>query len=201
MTLIEHAEKVGHHPARTFGTYFRGWVLMTRGEVERGYALLRPALGSSQEGSTVLRCAHVALAGVYFYGGLTSMAPRTDIIEDAQPLISDVLSRFPDDDARWSTAELLRLKGEFMLLTGAAQASEMAERHFMESLSIARKAGARSWELRTAISLARLWSAENRAEEARALLFEVYKMFDEGFYTADLCTARMLLEKMDSVGH
>jgi predicted ATPase len=199
--LIEHAEKFALPPARIFSTCFGGWVLMSRGEVEEGYALLRPALGSSREGSTVVRLASIALAGAFVYSGFTSMVRRVDIIEDALPLISDVLGRCPQGRACWSTAELLRVNGEFMLIAGGARAGEIAEKRFMESLSIAGTNGARSWELRTAMSLAQLWRTQSRGHEARAVLYEAYRTFDEGFDTADLCAARNLLEEMDSVAH
>jgi len=88
-----------------------------------------------------------------------------------------------------------------MLRAGVTDASEVAEQHFMESLVAAKKNGARSWELRTATSLARLWCAQNRAREAHAVLFDAYKVFDEGFDTADLVAARTLLEKMDGIVH
>jgi predicted ATPase len=182
------------------GLYFSGWVLMSRGEVERGYALLRPGFAgfaSVLEDAMVVRRANMMLAGVYFYDVLTSTL-RADMIEDAQPLLSDVLSQFPQEDACWCTAELLRLKGEFMLMGGLARVDEMAERCFVESLSVSRESGSLSWELRTATSLARLWSAQSRTAEARALLFDVYKRFDEGFDTIDLCRARLLLDKMNS---
>jgi predicted ATPase len=200
MRLIEYAEKFGHHPYRKFGSYFSGCVLMNRGEVERGYALLRPGFASAQEGAMVMR-ANMILAGVYFYDVLTSIALRVDVIGEAQPLLSDAVSRFPQNDTCWCTAELLRLKGEFMLIGGVPRPNEMAERCFMESLSVSRRSGSRSWELRTAVSLARLWSTQGRAAEARALLFDVYKSFDEGFDTVDLCRARNLLDKMNSVTH
>jgi predicted ATPase len=197
--LIEQAEKHGNQPTLTFGAWFRGWVLINRGEVERGWGLLRSLLGSWPEESPVVHYAYIVLAGAFYYGTLPSML-TTDMIADAASLVSNVLGWLPQDEACWCTAELLRVKGEFTL-AGVAGASEMAEQHFMESLLAAKKNGARSWELRTAISLARLWCTQNRAKEARAVLFEAYKMFDEGFDTADLVAARTLLEKVNSVAH
>jgi predicted ATPase len=196
-TLIEQSEKHGNQPTRMLAAWFWGWVLIDRGEVEKGWGLLRSLLGSMQEGSAVDRRAHIA-GSAFYYGILPSMR-RTDMIADAASLISDVLGCLPQDDACWCTAELLRVKGEFMLTTGVAGAGEMAEQHFMESLVAAKKSGARSWELRTAVSLARLWCTQKRTNEARAVLFEAYKMFDEGFDTFDLVAARTLLEKVGSV--
>jgi predicted ATPase/DNA-binding winged helix-turn-helix (wHTH) protein len=200
MTLIEQAEKFRHDPARIFGTYFRGWVLINRGEVESGYDLLRPALGASPEGSSVVRRAHIVLAGVYFYGALAAatVAP-IHLIEESLPLLSDVLDRLPRDGGCWCTAELLRVKGEFLLTVRAANASEMAEKYFIDSLSIARREATRSWELRTAVSLARLWCTQSRGKEARAIVSEVYRTFEEGANTVDLQAARALLDESDSV--
>ena len=93
-------------------------------------------------------------------------------------------------------AELLRLEGEFVLASAFTGASEIAEKTFMESIAIARREGTRSWELRTAMSLARLLCAENRADEARTILGEIYDRFDEGFGTADLRTAGAMIEKL-----
>jgi tetratricopeptide (TPR) repeat protein len=198
--LIEQAEKHGNQPTRTFGDWFRGWVLINRGEVERGWGLLRSLLGSWEEGSAVVHYAYIVLAGAFYYGTLPSLL-ATGMVADAASVVSNVLGWLRQNEGCWCTAELLRVKGEFMLRAGVAGASEMAEQHFMQSLSAAKKNGARSWELRTAISLARLWCTQNRAKEARAVLFEAYKMFDEGFGTADLVAARTLLEKVDSVVH
>jgi predicted ATPase len=82
---------------------------------------------------------------------------------------------------------------------GAANANETAERYFIESLAIARREATRSWELRTAVSLARLWCTQNRAKEARAVVSEVYRIFGEGLDTADLRAARALLEEADII--
>jgi predicted ATPase len=198
MTLVEQSEKFRTGPLGNFGRYFRGWVLVNRGEIERGYDLMRPALGASPEGLSVVRRAQIVLAGVHFYAALASTMVPTHLIEESLPLLSDVLDRLPRGGC-WCTAELLRVKGDFLLKVGAANASETAERYFIESLAIARREATRSWELRTAVSLARLWCTRNRAEEARAVVSEVYRIFEEGLDTADLRAARALLEEADII--
>src|SRR5262245_40432131 len=91
-----------------------------------------------------------------------------------------------------SDAELHRLRGEIVLASGRAPAE--AEAHFQRALDVARSQEARSFELRAATSLARLWRDQARTAEARALLQPVYEWFTEGFDTGDLKDARALLE-------
>jgi adenylate cyclase len=91
-------------------------------------------------------------------------------------------------------AELNRIKGELLLNSDGEEASfRSAESCFQYALTIARRQGTRSWELRAATSLSRLWRREGRKEEARKLLQGVYGGFTEGFGTADLDDARTLL--------
>ena len=90
--------------------------------------------------------------------------------------------------------EALRIKGEVLLLCkGEANA---AGDNFRRSLDFARRQGALSWELRTAMSLARLWRDQGRNKEARELLTSVYARFTKGFGTADLQTAKRLLDEI-----
>jgi predicted ATPase len=92
-------------------------------------------------------------------------------------------------------AEILRVKAEGLLRAGHEQVGE-AEAVLQQSLSIARRQGALSWELRAAMSLSRLWKDHGRTVEARDLLHPVYARFTEGFATPDLINARKLLEEL-----
>jgi predicted ATPase len=74
--------------------------------------------------------------------------------------------------------------------------AEEAEAHFQQALAVARRQQAKSLELRAAVSLARLWQQQDKQDDARALLTEVYSWFTEGFDTADLQEARILLEAL-----
>jgi predicted ATPase len=91
-------------------------------------------------------------------------------------------------------AELWRLRGE-ALLAGAGTASE-AETAFEESIDVARRQNAKSWELRGAMSLARLRRQQGKPQEAAALLGPIYGWFTEGFDTADLKEAKALLDQL-----
>ena len=93
-----------------------------------------------------------------------------------------------------SRSPLHRLRGEIVLATGGAPTD--AETHFQRALEIARSQDARSYELRAATSLARLWRDQGRQAEARTLLQPVYDWFTEGFDTADLQDASTLLQEL-----
>ena len=73
-----------------------------------------------------------------------------------------------------------------------------AETHFERALSVARQQQAKSWELRAAMSLARLWRDQGKVQQARELLAPVYGWFTEGFDTRDLKEAKALLEQLAS---
>ena len=104
--------------------------------------------------------------------------PRTDRTED-----------------RWAIAELLRVKGELLLLHGAPGAAT-AEGHFRQALDWARRQGALSWELRATMSLARLWRDQGCPADASALLQPVYDRFTEGFDAIDLQAAKALIDAL-----
>jgi predicted ATPase len=92
-------------------------------------------------------------------------------------------------------AGLLHLKGELLLATEPASTAE-PEALFRHALDIARAQEAKSFELRAATSLARLWQRQGKRAEARALLAPVYAWFTEGFDTGDLVEAKALLEEL-----
>jgi predicted ATPase/DNA-binding winged helix-turn-helix (wHTH) protein len=98
----------------------------------------------------------------------------------------------------WCTSEILRVKAERLIQGSDAGALSCAEVILHRALETARLQGARSWELRTAMSLARLWSGQGRMSRARGLLTAVYSRFTEGFDTADLTAARRLLQQLDA---
>ena len=93
-------------------------------------------------------------------------------------------------------AELYRLRGE-ALLAGAGTVSE-AETAIEQGIDVARRQNAKSWELRGAMSLARLRRQQGRPQEAVALLAPILAWFTEGFDTADLQAARTLLDDLES---
>jgi predicted ATPase len=107
---------------------------------------------------------------------------------------------FDQCEAGWLTPELLRLRGELLLLRSAPAAAETAESLFRQALCEARRQQALSWELRTATSLAGLLHSQGRPADAIACLQPVYDRFTEGFGTADLIAAKQLLDGLGDAG-
>jgi predicted ATPase len=170
------------------GQIFRGWTLAAQGQDNSATQL--------QQGLTAYQAMGLGFALPYglallarIYGhtgqpeiGLATLAEALDIVETQGEYV-------------WQ-AELFRLKGE-LLLVPAVAASDEAERCFQQALAIARVQHARSWELRAATSLARLWQQKGQRDAARALLVPIYAWFTEGLDTSDLQEAKALLSTLD----
>jgi len=97
--------------------------------------------------------------------------------------------------ARWCEAEVHRVAGEIALMSPESDTAR-AEAYFERSLEIAREQQARSWELRAAMSMARLWRGQGKPDEARELLAPTCGWFTEGFDTLDLKEAKALLDTL-----
>jgi predicted ATPase len=103
-------------------------------------------------------------------------------------------------ETRWNEAEIYRLKGALLLAQSPDNQAE-AETCFQHAIRIAQSQQAKSWELRAATSLARLWQQQGKRQEAHDLLAPVYGWFTEGFDTADLKDAKALLEELGEQQH
>ncbi|UCH49011.1 MAG: adenylate/guanylate cyclase domain-containing protein, partial [Betaproteobacteria bacterium] len=116
-------------------------------------------------------------------------------IDDALQLINEQIEQVerPGWEERLHYAEILRLKGWMLTLKDDL---EGAEQNYLASLDWAREQQAKSWELRTSTSLARLWQSQGKKKEAHDLLAPVYDWFTEGFDTKDLKDAKALLEEL-----
>jgi predicted ATPase len=121
-------------------------------------------------------------------------------IADAFDAIDDAIARAERTQELWQFPELLRVKGELVLLRGAAPQTAAAEDYFQRARDWARRQGALSWELRAAMTLARLLHDQGRSTEALELLQPVCDRFTEGFETADLKAAKALLDSVQELG-
>jgi predicted ATPase len=111
-------------------------------------------------------------------------------------VVAEALAGVSRTREQWYTAELYRLNGELLLMQ--ATPDEMhAATCFQQALAVARRQQAKSLELRAAISLSRLWQHQGKRAAAYDLLAPVYGWFTEGFDTADLQEARVLLEDLE----
>jgi predicted ATPase len=113
--------------------------------------------------------------------------------DDAWRCIGEVMTTVQTTNERWWEAEVHRTAGEIALKSPPPDAAK-AEAYFERALAVARRQQAKSWELRTAMSLARLWRDQGKLQQARELLAPVYSWFTEGFDTLDLKEAKALLE-------
>jgi adenylate cyclase len=149
-------------------------------------------LPSMHEGMAIYRATDAAMWLPYFltllaetYGATGQSDAGLRLLDEAHTIIDNTQERFYE-------AEVHRVQGE-LVLAQAANQHTLAETCFQHALDIARHQQARSWELRAAMSLARLWQQQGKRAEARDLLAPVYGWFTEGFDTADLQEAQALL--------
>jgi predicted ATPase len=115
--------------------------------------------------------------------------------DDAWRCIGEATTAMETAGERWCEAEIHRVAGEIALLSSKPDAAK-AEAYFERALSLARAQQAKSWELRAAMSMARLWRDQGKRDAARDLLAPIYGWFTEGFDTLDLKEAKVLLEEL-----
>jgi predicted ATPase len=185
--LILVAAEQGFLLWRAMGTIYRGWVRVNNSDVVEGISLLRRGLAAYRAtGAEAFVPYQIAL--------LAKACEIAGQIEEAADLLDDALQTIERTGERWLEAELHRHKGELVLRDGQPDA---AEELFRKALSIAEEQEAKLWELRAAVSLARLRRDQGRRREARELLAPVYDWFTEGFDTPDLKEAKALLVELD----
>ena len=124
---------------------------------------------------------------------LAGVCEIAEQVEEGLTLLDDALQIVERTGERWFSAELNRLKGQLLLRRGH---NEAAEEFYCKALHIAQEQQAKLWELRAAVSLARLRGDHGHRAEARDLLAPVYGWFTEGFDTADLKEAKALLDEL-----
>ena len=115
--------------------------------------------------------------------------------EDARRCIGEAMTLVETTREKWYEADIHRIAGEIALTSPEPDAAR-AETYFERALAVARKQQAKSWELRAAMSIARLWRDQGRQDKARDLLAPVYGWFTEGFDTLDLKDAKALLDEL-----
>jgi predicted ATPase len=186
--LIALATAQGDAERLARGTILRGWALFVQGQGTEGMMQMRQGLAALQAtGGEVRRQLFLPLlAGAY--GGIGQSEEGLNVLAEALAAVEKTGGRFYE-------AELYRLRGELLLARSAEHHTE-AETCFRQGLNIARRQQAKSWELRAAMSLSRLWQQQGKRAEARELLAPIYGWFTEGFDTADLQEAKALLEEL-----
>ena len=170
--------------------FHHGWTLAELGQLEQGIAEMEVGIASLRRLGGVLGQQYAIALLAYGYARLG----RT---EEAIAMLTGVLAHVERTGEKVEQAEMLRLKGEVLLMRDGRATAE-AERCFRAALEIARAQEARWWELRATTSLARLLDKQGKRDEARTILAEIYGWFTEGFDTADLKEARALLDELSA---
>jgi class 3 adenylate cyclase/predicted ATPase len=182
--LIAVATEQGFQLYRGLGTIYRGWVKVNTGDLPAGISMLRSGSNAySATGAQTRICYHTAL--------LAKACALAGQVDEALLHLDNAVRIAEAIGERWFLAELYRHKGELMIRRGDCEA---AEAFYRKALGIAEKQEAKLWELRAAVSLARLYCDQAHRSEAHDLLASVYAWFTEGFDTPDLRGAKALLD-------
>ena len=173
---------------RAHAVMLRGWALVEEGQREEGIAQLREGLAAYRAIGGEIEYSHwlALLAEAYRDSGLPA---------EGLPLTAEALDHTAQTGIVYYQSELHRLEGELRLRLDARD-GQRAETSFRRALEIAKQQQAKSWELRAATSLARLWAERGERGRAADLLAPVYGWFTEGFDTADLKNAAALLSEL-----
>ncbi len=166
----------------------QGWLLASTGKAPSAVQMITLGIAAWRStGSTLWIPFYLShLAGAHAELGL---------FDDAWRCIGEAMTAVATTKESWCEAEVRRIAGEIALKSPEPDAAK-AEAHFKRALAVARQQQAKSWELRAAMSMARLWRNQGKAQQARELLAPVYGWFTEGFDTLDLKEAKALLEEL-----
>ena len=184
--LVALADEKGASFWLAQATSYRSCLLALTGEAADHVHMITSALSAYRStGATVFMPWYLStLAGAYAERGQ---------FDDAWRCIREALITVETTKERWFEAEVHRIASEIALKSAQ---SDKAERDFERALSVTRQQQAKSWELRAAMSMARLWRDQGKVREARELLAPVYGWFTEGFDTRDLKAAKALLDEL-----
>jgi predicted ATPase len=187
--LLDHSMRHALPLWHTAGRCFEAVLRIRQGEIATGLTALRADRAQISEARFETR--YLPLLAV-----LAATFCKAGDMVSGRETIDEALERCRRNEELWYLPELLRINGEILLQEGASEAPEGAEAQFLQSLDLARRQEVLSWELRAATSLARLWHSQDRLDDGRAQLASVYGRFTEGFGTADLRSAKQLLDDL-----
>jgi predicted ATPase len=173
---------------KAFGTAARGWLFIETGKASE-------AVQAITSGITSLRSTGAILYEPWHLWYLAMAYAELGRPDDARRCIDDAIEKVERSKEKWCEAEVHRIAGEIALKSPQPDAAK-AETYFERALAVARQQQSKSWELRAATSMARLWRDQGKRDEARELLAPVYGWFTEGFDTRDLKEAKALLDEL-----
>ena len=176
---------------------WKAWGMMNQGCVLALTGKASDAVHKITSGITAVRPTGATLWMPFRLSHLTRAYAELGQFDDAWRCIDEALTAMETTKEKWSEAEVHRTAGEIALKLPEPDAAR-AEAYFERAFAVARQQQAKSWELRAAMSMARLWRDQGKREEARDLLAPVYGWFTEGFDTRDLKEAKALLDELSS---
>jgi hypothetical protein len=182
------AEEHGLHAVTLWCLLPRGWAIAQLGDVAGGVSDIR-------EGMDRRRAFGMGAVWPWFLALFAEACGELGEIEEGLTALAQAGDWERRNDERLYAAEVRRLRGELLRRLEVPDLIQV-EGCFQSALAIARAQHAKSWELRGAMSMARMWLENGRSDDARALLLPVYEWFTEGFDTADLVDAKTLLDQM-----
>ena len=201
---IALATEHGFYQFVVLGTLLRGCALAAGGQSEAGITEMRGALDA-------MRAAGAELGRPYYSSILAEAYGTAGQPAQGLALIEEAVGDANRTGQRLYEADLHRIKGELLIADCGMRNAESgrenpqseirnlqseAEDCFRHAIDCARRQSAKSWELRAALSLSRLWRGQGKRADARTLLAEIYGWFTEGFETRDLKEAKALLEEL-----
>jgi len=178
-------------------TFVRGWATAAAGGAEQGIAEMRRSLSDPFAAGAAYARGHSAGGGMTttWLVALAETCGKNGHAEEGLDLVAQGLAGGEQTGQRLAEAELYRLRGELLMIKDPGNVVE-SERSLRTAIDVARQQGARLFELRATVSLARLLRDTNRRGEASTMLATIYNWFTEGFDTADLRDAKALLDEL-----
>jgi predicted ATPase len=190
----EHAEQALALTSKYQSPYYRAWADIL---VSYALALEQPdeeRIGCLRGSIAAFKASGARLRLPYYLSVLAQVYGKAGRAGEGLASIDEALAEARAHNERWWDAEVHRLRGELLLMHGADVSD--VEAALLRAISIARTQQARSLELRATMSLARLWIAQDRSNDVRRQLSDLYAWFTEGFETPDLQAARLLLAQL-----
>jgi class 3 adenylate cyclase/predicted ATPase len=185
--LVALADEKGTAPRKALGRMNQGCVSILTGKASDAVQMITSSIA--------LRPTDATLWMPWFLSHLAIAYAELARLDDAWRCIREATTVVETTKERWCEAEVNRIAGEIALKAPEPDAAKAAA-YFDRALAVARKEQAKSWELRAAMSMARLWRDQGKRDEARDLLAPVYGWFTEGFDTLDLKEAKALLDEL-----
>ena len=184
------AEESGALFWKVVGGLMRGWLFAQTGKASEAVQMMNSNL-------TAFRATGTKMLVPLWLQYLSKAEAQIDQLDAARHSIGEAIAAVQTTGERWIEAEVYRTAGEITLI-GSKPDATTAEAYFDKALAVARQQRAKLWELRAAMSMARLWRDQGKPQQARELVAPVYGWFTEGFDTVDLKEAKALLDELAS---